>query len=225
MTIHYHGTPITPRSVLQTLSGRCFCVSFASPNDVTWAHEHGQSVMLDNGAFSVWKRGIKPDWEKYYKWAGVWLAYPTSWAVIPDDIEGGEAENDALLKDWPHKRGVPVWHLHESIERFERLCADYDRVCIGSSAQYQVVGSPIWHERMTQAMNAICKNGVVPVWLHMLRGLAAARFGYPFSSVDSTDIARNHHIKNNALEMANVWDAIQCKPQWEIVPQQERMFA
>lgn len=225
MTIHYHGTPITPRSVLQELSGKCFCVSFASPNDCIWAHEHGQSVMLDNGAFSVWRRGISMDWSKYYAWSDKWLEYPTTWAVIPDVIDGGEAENDAMLKEWPNQKGAPVWHLHESIGRLERLCVDYDKVCFGSSAEYQVVGSPMWHKRMCQAMNAICVNGVVPVWIHMLRGMAAARFGYPFASVDSTDIARNHHLKHNALEMANIWDSVQCKPRWDITPIQERMFA
>lgn len=49
MTIHYHGTPITPRAVLDTLAGRHFCVSFAAPADVKHCHAIGQSVMLDNG--------------------------------------------------------------------------------------------------------------------------------------------------------------------------------
>jgi hypothetical protein len=31
VTLHYHGTPITPRPVLQSLAGRHFCVSFAAP--------------------------------------------------------------------------------------------------------------------------------------------------------------------------------------------------
>ena len=31
MTLHFHGTPITPRSVLMDLRGKCFCVSYAAP--------------------------------------------------------------------------------------------------------------------------------------------------------------------------------------------------
>jgi hypothetical protein len=76
---------------------------------------------------------------------------------------------------------------------------------------------------MCEAMNAICKDGVVPVWIHMLRGMAASRFGYPFASVDSTDIARNHHVNNNALQMAQIWDSVQCKPRWNAIPIQQGM--
>ena len=39
--------------------------------------------------------------------------------------------------------------------------------------------------------------------------------GYPFASVDSTDIARNHNRKNNPREMAEIWDGIQCSPFWD----------
>lgn len=59
-------------------------------------------------------------------------------------------------------------------------------------------------------------------WLHMLRGMAAARWGYPFASVDSTDIARNHNRpQNTARGMADIWDAIQCPARWEAVPTQQ----
>lgn len=31
-------------------------------------------------------------------------------------------QDDALLADWPrHLRGVPVWHMHESIDRLGEL--------------------------------------------------------------------------------------------------------
>lgn len=53
--IHYHGTPITPRAVLHELAGRNFCVPFSDARDVGICHEIGQSVMIDNGAFSFWK--------------------------------------------------------------------------------------------------------------------------------------------------------------------------
>jgi hypothetical protein len=65
--MHYHGTPITPRSALQSLAGRNFCVSFAAPADIAECHRIGQSVMLDNGAFSVWRRGLTVDWEAWVK--------------------------------------------------------------------------------------------------------------------------------------------------------------
>lgn len=68
MTLHYHGTPITPRTVIDTLAGRCFCVSYAQPQQIKIAHDIGQSVLLDNGAFTVWRQGTTPDWQGYYAW-------------------------------------------------------------------------------------------------------------------------------------------------------------
>jgi len=225
MTIHYHGTPITPRTVLQQLAGRFFCVSHYRPDDVEWCHKHGQGVMLDNGAFSAWRSGKETDWAGFYAWCERWLDYPTSWAVIPDVIVGDEADNDALLHQWPHgQRGAPVWHMHESIDRLQRLCDSWQRVCIGSSAQYAVVGSDSWHRRMTEAMNVICKTGRVPTWLHMLRGMATTRFGYPFASVDSTDIARNHNRGVPVRQMADQWDSIQCRPHWQQAPIQASLL-
>jgi hypothetical protein len=60
MTIHYHGTPITPVAVFMTMTGKHFCVSHAHPQDVERAHKIGQSVMLDNGAFSSGALGRQP---------------------------------------------------------------------------------------------------------------------------------------------------------------------
>jgi hypothetical protein len=59
--IHYHGTPISPISALLEMHGRHFCVSHAAPDDVARCHQIGQSVMLDNGAFSAWKTGKTVD--------------------------------------------------------------------------------------------------------------------------------------------------------------------
>jgi hypothetical protein len=37
-------------------------------------------------------------------------------AVVPDVIDGTEADNDALLTEWPLGWffGAPVWHMHET---------------------------------------------------------------------------------------------------------------
>lgn len=226
MTIHYHGTPITPRSVLQTLSGKHFCVSFAAPNDVKFCHEIGQSVMLDNGAFSHWRIGKKPDWDGYYDWVYEWTSSKTTWAVIPDIIGGSEEDNDRLISEWPHGNcGAPVWHLHESLDRLRRLCDGWSRICFGSSAQFDQVGAVNWHFRMTEAFNAICPNGRNPSWLHMLRGMKCCEMIYPFDSVDSTDIARNHNLpRNNARVMADSWDSVQCPIGWSKHPEQKMLF-
>jgi hypothetical protein len=224
MTIHYHGTPITPRSVLLALAGRHFCVSFAAPADVEVCHRIGQSVMLDNGAFSAWKAGKPTDWPGYYEWCDKWLRFKTTWAVIPDVIDGGEIENDLLLQACPLPRlqAAPVWHLHESFSRLRRLCMDYPRVCFGSSGEFATVGTKEWHERVGQAFSEICSGGVPKSAIHMLRGMSLSGGCYPFASVDSTDIARNHCRAGNDVSlketrarwMADRWDGRNCPAEW-----------
>lgn len=230
MTVHYHGTPITPLSVLETLAGRHFCVSFAAPDQVRRAHQLGQSVMLDNGAFSTWKRGVQMDWTAFYDWALPWLDNGSTWLVLPD-VVGGEWQETAQLisaapwelRQTPHK-AAPVWHLHDPIDRLLHLADWWPRICFGSSAEYSEVGSAPWHRRITQAFNALQQRHH---WtqIHMLRGMQASRWGYPFASVDSTDIARNHHLPHNtAREMADRWDALQCPSRWTIQPEQESLW-
>lgn len=219
--LHYHGTPITPRAELLTLAGRCFCVNFAKPQDVKVCHDIGQSVMLDNGAFSFWRTGKPTNWTGFYAWARPWLEHPTTWAVIPDVIDGTAEDNDRLLVDWyakgmPHRKGAPVWHMHEPIDRLKRLAGGYEKVCIGSSGQYAILGSDPWRRRLDQAFNELCGNGPVPVWLHMLRGMALSGTEYPFASVDSTDVARNHNRpQNTALKLAARWDGMQNPARWQ----------
>jgi hypothetical protein len=220
--IHYHGTPITPRAQLLRLTGRSFCVSFVEPRDVVVAHEIGEGVMLDNGAFTFWRRGRKADWPAFYAWAQPWLEYQTTWAIIPDVIDGDEDANDALIAEWPFgARGAPVWHMHEDIDRLVRLAETWPRVCLGSSGEFATVGDPRWHARMRDAMDALCGDGPAPAWLHMLRGLRLCGGPYPFASADSTNIAQNHNGNNtrrtpkkDVVEMATRMDALQCPARW-----------
>jgi hypothetical protein len=224
--IHYHGTPITPRSTLLELAGRCFCVSYADPRDLGVCHEIGQSVMLDNGAFTFWRQGRGDvDVERYAEWVRPWLDHRTTWCVIPDRIDGDADDNDELIDRWERIYGIgggaPVWHLHEPLERLLRLGVAHRRVCLGSSGRYATVGDERWHRRMREAMDALCADGRPPCWLHMLRGLALAGSHYPFTSADSTSIGQNHAGNNtrrtpakDVRRMADELDARQCPPRW-----------
>ena len=220
--IHYHGTPITPITALYELRGRCFCVSHASPGDVGRCHQIGQSVMLDNGAFSKWKSGKATDWPKFYAWVERWLGYPSTWAVVPDVIDGGSQLQDALLREWPfgHK-GAPVWHMDEPLNRLLRLVDEWPLVCIGSTAEYAVVLSELWVRRIDECWDALaCGRRFLPR-LHMLRGMQLSGERWPFYSVDSTDIAQNHHRDlNTPRSMADRWDSIQCPGKWGKQPEQ-----
>lgn len=220
--IHYHGTPITPRSVLYDLAGRHFCCSYAARRDTETCHRIGQSVMLDNGAYTMWTKGTTIDWEAWAAWAEPWLDYPNTWAVAPDVIDGDETANDILLSRYGHwDKLVPVWHLHESLERLCRLVDGFGKVCFGSSGVYAVVGSNAWHRRVTDAFNMLHSVfGPRIPWIHMLRGMSLSGDIYPFASVDSTDIARNHNRpQNDAKKMAEWWDSIQCPGRWTPVHQ------
>lgn len=171
-------------------------VSFAHPEQVELAYDVCQSVTHDNGAFGAWKAG-EPilDWEPYYLWIGIWLRHPGfDWALIPDVIDGAEEDNDRLEEEWPHGRfaGVPVWHLHESLDRLVRLAREWPRIAFGSSGDYAQIATDKWWHRMSEAMDVVCEDGRPICKLHGLRMLDPAVFGkFPFSSADSTNVARN----------------------------------
>lgn len=197
--IHFHGTPIggTRQDVARFLLGRHALVPFPRQDDMGAVSEFCQSFVLDNGAFSVWKRGEVLDVPGFTRWAEEWHRHPAfEWALIPDDIEGGEAENDALLRDWPislRHVGVPVWHANESIERLVTLCQQWRTVALGSSGQWSTPGTSGWWNRMSEAMNAICDDQGRPMAkLHGLRMLDPGIFTkLPLASADSTNAAVN----------------------------------
>jgi hypothetical protein len=193
--IHYHGTPITPASAAaEVLAGRHAFVSFRDPRQLEIAQEVAQSFALDNGAFSAWQDGEPiTDWSPFYAWVAEARSGALDFAIIPDVIDGTEAQNDALIDEWPWPDlGVPVWHLHESLERLERLCA-FPRVALGSSGEYAQIGSVGWERRMAEAMAVLCEDDGRPrVRIHGLRMLSVDVFTrFPFASADSCNIGRN----------------------------------
>jgi hypothetical protein len=69
---------------------------------------------------------------------------------------------------------------------------------------------------MDEAFNGLAQRHKRMPWLHMLRGMQVAVESYPFASLDSTDVARNHNRpQNTARAMADRWDAAQCPATWE----------
>jgi hypothetical protein len=171
-------------------------VSFAATQQMALAADVTQSFALDNGAFTFWKQGVETRWSNYYDWVNVWRRHPGfDWAVIPDVIEGSEAENDALADKWPFPRhqGAVVWHVNESIDRLKRLASEWPRVCIGSSGEWDVSTPRRFLGRAYQAIGAICDGDSRPICkLHGLRMLNPAIFSkLPLSSADSTNVARN----------------------------------
>lgn len=226
MTIHYHGTPLTPREMLYRMAGKCFCVSLSDPRDAEICLRIGQSVMWDNGAFSQFTKGKATDWSKFYKWVEPFLGHP-HWAVIPDVIDGDLGANKALIAQWPFSRmfGAPVWHMSEPIEALLEYADDFERVCFGSSGAYWQVGSDAWCRRADEAFNALSRNGPIP-WIHMLRGSAMTGKRWPFASVDSANVARHHAEYQSCPEaMARVIDSVQCPVKWTLTHEQMELIA
>lgn len=196
--VPYHGTPCggSRQDTARFLRGRQALVPFPRPDDLGIVAEVCKSFVFDNGAFTAWGSG-KPitDWRPYYAWADEWRRHPGfDWALIPDVIDGDEAANDALVAEWPrHIRGVPVWHMHESLERLVMLVNTWPTVALGSSGQWRTPGTAAWWQRMAAAMNAVCdEHGRPPCRLHGLRMLDPAIFSrLPLSSADSTNAAVN----------------------------------
>ena len=210
------------------MAGKSFCVSFVDTRDADWCQQNGQSVMWDNGAFSIWKSGNVLDMTKFQAWVEPRLGHP-HWAVVPDVIGGSPDENLTLIDQWSLSKEMSclVWHMHEPLDHLFKLAdLGFGKIAFGSTERYDPIGSDDWSRRADEAFNALARNGKLP-WVHMMRGLALCGDRWPFASADSTNVARNHqNVGANVCpeRMARRIDAIQCPISWEPRMEQKDMF-
>lgn len=203
LTAHYHGGPLWGGDELlhACYSKTGALVSFARHDQIKKIAAIGCRLVLDNGAFSTWKKAANDNgmdwdahWTNYYQWVQLWFSR-IEWFIVPDVIEGAEEENDRLVARVPsvlRSKAVPVWHSDESIERFVRLCEQFERVAIGCCGPHRSIRSPAWRRRMSDAFSAIYIERQLKVKIHglrMLDGRALSQF--PFDSADSTNVAIN----------------------------------
>lgn len=215
--IHYHGTPITPRAALLDMAGRNFCVSFADARDIEVCLSIGQSVMLDNGAFTAFTKGRSLNFDGFVDWCEQHLAHP-HWSVIPDVIGGDVQQQRRLIAQWPFPKelSAPVWHLGLSLEWLLELADNYPKICFGSSAEYWQVGSQRWEKRMDQAYECLTKYRRHLPWIHGLRMLGQSSSRWPLASADSANVARNHaSVGLHPETMAARIDSLQPAKKWK----------
>lgn len=241
---HYHGTPIgrTRESAEKFVEGRFVLVPWKRPEDLQRAMSFSRGFCVDNSAYTFWTSGEKPDWSEYIKWVRTFAQHPRfEFALIPDVIDGTETDNDDLIKQWSKSAyhpvriaGAPVWHLHESLGRLERLVSGrWQIVALGSSGQWPNPGVGCWWDRMNEAFGVICgKDGYPKCKIHglrMLRGDIVSR--YPFASCDSTNAVQNggrEAEKNGvdagwgSLTIARRMELIQSPSKWEPQKTQQR---
>ena len=127
----YHGTPVsgTRRDALLFLNSRHALVSFAKPQNLQEVLNVCDGFCLDNGAFSIWKKGGGViDEQAYYEWVSPLTKHPAfDFFIIPDVIDGGVEENDAAVNRWMSvKGGVPVYHMGEPLSRFVMLSSFFE---------------------------------------------------------------------------------------------------
>ena len=198
-TTHYHGTPVwgNKGEVLKVaVRGAGAFVSYARPDQINQCLKWADSLGLDNGAFSAWKRGLVIDWFKeFYPWLMKYYFHDkVKMFMIPDVIDGTEEENNELIRSVPvmfKEKAVPVWHLHESLDKLNWLCSEYERVAFGSSGEYATIRSKEWKIRMNQAFEMMCIFNH-ETKIHGLRMLDGRVLGnYPLHSADSTNLACN----------------------------------
>lgn len=244
--IHYHGTPVggTKIDASRFLMGRHALVPFSYPADLAIALEVCQSVCLDNGAFTLWKKGGDVDVAAYHAWVHTAAGHPNlDWCLIPDKIDGTEQDNVDLVTLWLRMgckvESVPVWHLHESLGWLDYLAANFRTIALGSSGQWSTPGTSAWWQRMTEAMGTVCDGAGRPrCRLHGLRMLDPEIFTrLPLASADSTNAAVNcgsigrfgSYLPPTAAQRADVIaeriEQFNSAPRWVSGGEQQRLIA
>jgi hypothetical protein len=199
------------------MAGKHFCVSFAHPRDSEVCMEIGQSVLWDNGAFSLYTKGKTIDERALHRWLEPRLFHPHR-AIVLDEIGGDTHTQRQFLQRWPFDKELswPVWHLDKPLDYLNELADNWPGLAFGSAGAYWKLGAPEWRRRMDEAFEVLSKRRFMP-WVHGLRMLAQSGKQWPLASADSVNIARNYAgTPSRGVEpqcpraMAERIDAVQC---------------
>ena len=208
----YHGAPCggTREDARAFFSGRCGLASFAHRGQLDIVQTYCKSYVLDNGAFSIWRKGGKLNVPEFYDWVRENRHHHNfDFYFIPDVIDGGESVNWGLIDNVPNdlkELGVPIWHLDESLVKLNSLSKNWQTVAFGSSGNFATPGSPKWWMRMNEAMDEVCDYGVPRCKLHGLRMMNPEIFTrLPFHSVDSTNATQNAVAQAKQLNLPETW--------------------
>lgn len=207
MTICFHGCPISgDESTQLALNGKDVCISYVGQSYMDLIIEICRTFCLDNGAFSYWTNGKEFDLEGFAAWVTKWYRHPSfTFFCLPDVIDGDENANQIMRARFfncvdrdVYKKGWPVYHLHEPDFVLEQMvrqveCQVYGGICIGSSGEVSNPGTDKWWKRISEIMPIVTDElGRPKVKLHGLRQLSnTIRSHIPYSSCDSTNVARN----------------------------------
>lgn len=247
------GTPINPMHLLEEIESGSFCVSYFNRQKLGRQLDQvidrvgaDEILLVDNGAFSAWRAGVEMDsdyWDGFLDWAAdIAARSPQAVIVIPDVIDGNAADNDNLMHEFMSNGGkissdrmMPVWHMHESLDRLQSLLNVFQYIAVGSSGEFAKVATPEWTARIEEAMAVVDAHeasGEYRPWIHMMRAQSqAAKFG--FDSSDSTNVAMNHsrykktgagHVGRFAKRVAAPIEASATQVDRTDTPQQQSDF-
>jgi len=199
---HIHGMGCGPNlDTLRFSEGRYVLVPYKTKGIASIVADSCRGMFLDNSAFTYWSKGGELPFDDVVSWYEDWAGHPRLDAVfIPDVIDGDEKVNDDMIRRFMNsvstrisRVSVPVWHLHETLNRLERLTNEWSMVALGSSGEYKTPGSSLWRRRMESVMSVACDGAGRPkTRLHGLRMLAPKVVSdYPFYSADSTNASVN----------------------------------
>jgi len=208
--IFYHGSYLGGATHIITpfFTGRNFLISMEYPRFSEYVKNQSSGFILDNGAFTLWKKGFGDvDVYKYIDFVKSFDSCDNyDYSFIPDKIDGTEKQNDDYIEKWLNLYGdfksVPVWHYHESFDRLRLLLASFDMVALGSSGEYATINSVDWKNR-TNKIFEVYRNMNCLTKLHGLRVLNPKIFTqYEYFSGDSSNLGRNNgsYMKRHGLK-------------------------
>ena len=113
--IKVHVTPITPKHIfLKYMLNESVLINYLNPADYNRAVKVCSNIYIDNGAYGFYLKGIKPNYNDFYKW----LEGKTfNHFFVPDILAGLEIKIGAYAEHYPFDL-IPLAHCPRACAAF-----------------------------------------------------------------------------------------------------------